>query len=89
MTAMSTASYLPPATSFNRDNFSRNRLKPDKKYHYALLTHHHVERVVTLFTKSFCQSEPMTAYLKMDEEKYKLFARCIKRKSLIVKGFTK
>ncbi|MBA3661862.1 MAG: hypothetical protein H0W64_09050 [Gammaproteobacteria bacterium] len=50
-------------------------------YQYKLLTKAYIDQVVHVFTTAFCRSEPMTHYLKMDEEQYKIFARAVTEKA--------
>lgn len=59
------------------ENFIRNALPIDATYQYEILSPHHIDRVVQVFTEAFCYSEPMTHYLKMDKEKYRIFAHAV------------
>lgn len=63
-------------------NFSRNGLMQNRQYTYAILASKHVDQVVDVFTKAFCRSEPMTHYLHMNEDTYKIFARAITEKAV-------
>jgi hypothetical protein len=56
-------------------------LLEDTQYRYELMTEQHVDQVVDVFTHAFCHSEPMTHYLNMDEEKFKIFARSVAEKA--------
>lgn len=70
-------------TIFRQDhpNFVKNHIQLDTRYHYELLTPYYVDQVVDVFTYAFCRSEPMTQYLQMDEQKYKIFARAVSEKA--------
>lgn len=67
---------------FSNSNFTRNNIPLDTKHRYELMTKKYIDQVVEVFTKAFCRYEPMTAYLKMDEEKYKVFARAVAEKAV-------
>lgn len=64
-------------------NLLLNNISLDTTYHYELLNRQHIDQVVDLFTYAFCRSEPMTHYLKMDEKKYKAFARAVTEKAYL------
>lgn len=62
-------------------NCVKNNIPLDDRYAYQLLTPDYVDQVVDVFTYAFCRSEPMTHYLHLDENKYKLFARAVSEKA--------
>jgi len=59
-----------------------NLLPIVKKYQYRVFTEEYLDQVIDVFTRSFCRSEPMTEYLKMDEDKYKNFAKAVSNKAI-------
>lgn len=61
----------------SHSNMSKNNISFDIHFTYEILQTKHIDQVVEVFTKAFCRSEPMTAYLEMDENKYKIFARAV------------
>lgn len=63
--------------SLQNTNMSRNQINMDNRFRYEILTERHVDQVVNVFTYAFCDSEPMTAYLDMDYDRYKTFARVV------------
>lgn len=50
-------------------------------YRYEILTPKYIDQVIEVFTTAFCRSEPMTAYLQMDENQYRVFARAVTEKA--------
>lgn len=70
-------------TTDSHPNFLRNKVSVDNQFQYTLLQKEHIDKTVVLFTEAFCRSEPMTKYLEMDEEKYKIFARAVVEKAEI------
>lgn len=58
-------------------NFFSNHIPLDNTYQYEVLTDKYIDQVTDLFTRSFCRSEPMTHYLRMDEKKYRAFAHAV------------
>ncbi len=65
-----------------KDHFALNNLMVDPRYNFKYFTESYLEQVVDLFTRAFCLSEPMTAYLKMDMDLYKNFARAVAEKAV-------
>lgn len=62
-------------------NMQHNNVPIETPYEFSVLQDQHIDETVDVFTKSFCRSEPMTKYLDMDEEKYKVFARAVVEKA--------
>lgn len=63
------------------ENFVKNNIPIDKTYQYTILTPHDIDQVVDVFTTAFCRSEPMTHYLQMDHDQYRVFARAVAEKA--------
>lgn len=71
--------YLPKKKQHS--NLVKNQISLDKRFHYEILSPIYIDQVVDVFTHAFCRSEPMTHYLRMDEDKYKIFARTVSEKA--------
>ena len=65
----------------NHPNFYLNNISIDHHYQYKMLSEKYIDQVTDLFTRAFCRSEPMTEYLKMDEKKYRIFAKSVTEKA--------
>ncbi len=69
-------------TAIKHENFIRNAISIDTQHEYKLFTIDYIDKVVDVFTQTFCRSEPMTHYLHMDEEKYHKFAYAVAKKAV-------
>lgn len=58
-------------------NCEHNMIKEDARFSYELLTHKHVPQVTEIFTRAFCDDEPMTHFLDMQYDTYTEFARAV------------
>jgi hypothetical protein len=67
-------SFLTPELS---PNCHSNNILFDDRFQFSVLKPEHVEEVTKLFTKTFCDDEPMTHYLKMQYDSYSDFARVV------------
>jgi len=68
--------------TIKHENFNRNAVSMDDQYEYKLFTIEYIDKVVDVFTQTFCRAEPMTHYLHMDEEKYRQFAYSVAKKAV-------
>lgn len=57
------------------DIFTRNNLQPDTHFHYEIAQRKHKKGIIKIFTKAFCEAEPMTHYLNIDPKKFKAFTK--------------
>lgn len=53
----------------------------DNPYEIQILKPEHIDEVVDLFTKTFCEYEPMTHYLGMLDAEFRVFAQKVIRKA--------
>lgn len=58
-----------------------DRIEWDHYYSYDILQPDHVERTISLFTRVFCDWEPMTRYVNMDYESFLPFAKAVVEKA--------
>lgn len=68
-----------------KDHFILNDVTVNPRYEFKLFTEPYLDQVIDIFTRAFCLSEPMTAYLKMDMGLYKNFARAVAEKAIVDK----
>lgn len=66
----------------NKNHFLLNKVDIHPDIQFKLFTEPYLDQVVEIFTKAFCLSEPMTAYLKMDMSLYKNFAYAVAKKAI-------
>lgn len=57
------------------DIFTRNSLIRDSRYRYEIAERRHKKGIIKIFTKAFCEAEPMTHYLGIDPKKFKIFSK--------------
>lgn len=57
------------------DIFTRNALPQDTRYRYEIAQRKHKKGIIKIFTKAFCEAEPMTSYLRIDPKKFKTFSK--------------
>jgi hypothetical protein len=57
------------------DIFTRNHLQPDTHFRYEIAQRKHKKGIIKIFTKAFCENEPMTQYLHIDPKKFKAFSK--------------
>lgn len=66
-------------------NYIANNIRSNPRYRIEILTKEYIDQVVEVFTYAFCRSEPMTSYLQLDEQKYKIFARAVTEQAVLDK----
>lgn len=69
----------------SKDHLTLNGLVSNPAYQFKLFTRPYLKQVIQVFTHSFCLSEPMTAYLKIDMNLYKKFAHAVAEKAILDK----
>jgi hypothetical protein len=47
------------------------------KYKFETAAEQHLEGIIDVFAEAFCTAEPMTQYLKIDQKRFKVFARAV------------
>lgn len=68
-----------------KEHLTRNQLAArmleqielDTYFSYEILQHKHISRVISMFTKTFCDREPMTRYIEMEYESFLPFATAV------------
>lgn len=63
---------------------ARNILKQisrNHSYRYDIMKKKHIKGVISMFTRSFCDSEPMTKYVDMDYASFSVFAEKVAKKT--------
>lgn len=63
------------AVQKSHDIFARNDLKKDTHYRYEIAQRKHKKGIIKIFTKAFCEAEPMTRYLNIAPQKFKTFTK--------------
>lgn len=53
-----------------------------KEFQIKLLTEEYVERVLPMFIRAFCDSEPMTRYINMEYDAFSVFAKAVVNKAV-------
>jgi hypothetical protein len=56
-------------------------IKKDARFRYEVLQQKHVPQVTEIFTRAFCDDEPMTHHLNMQYDTYTEFARAVASQS--------